>query len=46
MTRELTYKDAVNEAIRLEMRSDPSVIFIGEDVAGGPGRVGRPIRSY
>ena len=35
--RELTYKDAVNEAIRLEMRSDPSVILIGEDVAGGAG---------
>ena len=32
MTRQLTYKDAVNEAIRLEMRSDPSVILIGEDV--------------
>ncbi len=25
MTRQLTYKDAVNEAIRLEMRADPSV---------------------
>ena len=37
MTRQLTYKDAVNEAIRLEMRSDPSVILIGEDVAGGAG---------
>ena len=37
MTRQLTYKDAVNEAIRLEMRADPSVILIGEDVAGGAG---------
>ena len=37
MTRQLTYKDAVNEAIRLEMRNDPSVILIGEDVAGGAG---------
>ena len=38
MTRQLTYKDAVNEAIRLEMRADPSVILIGEDVAGGASR--------
>lgn len=37
MSRELTYKDAVNEAIRLEMRRDSSVILIGEDVAGGAG---------
>ena len=37
MTRQLTYKDAVNEAIRLEMRADSSVILIGEDVAGGAG---------
>ena len=37
MTRLLNYKDAVNEAIRLEMRADPSVILIGEDVAGGAG---------
>ena len=37
MTRLLNYKDAVNEAIRLEMRADPSVFLIGEDVAGGAG---------
>lgn len=28
---------AINEAIRLEMRRDPDVILIGEDVAGGQG---------
>jgi pyruvate/2-oxoglutarate/acetoin dehydrogenase E1 component len=34
-TRALTFREAVNEAIRLEMRRDPTVILIGEDVAGG-----------
>ena len=33
--RELTYAQAINEAIRLEMRRDPRVILMGEDVAGG-----------
>jgi pyruvate/2-oxoglutarate/acetoin dehydrogenase E1 component len=37
-TRELTYRDAQNEALRQEMRRDPSVIVMGEDVAGGAGR--------
>ena len=36
-TRTLTYSEAVNEAIRLAMRQDPSVILLGEDVAGGAG---------
>jgi pyruvate dehydrogenase E1 component beta subunit len=38
MTRELTYRDAINEAIGQEMRRDPTVIVLGEDVAGGGGR--------
>ncbi len=33
--RTITFRDAVNEAIRLEMRRDPTVILMGEDVAGG-----------
>jgi pyruvate dehydrogenase E1 component beta subunit len=33
--RSLTYAQAINEAIRLEMRRDPRVILLGEDVAGG-----------
>jgi acetoin:2,6-dichlorophenolindophenol oxidoreductase subunit beta len=37
VTRTLTYAEAVNEAIRLAMRSDPDVILLGEDVAGGAG---------
>ncbi len=34
-TRTLTYAEAVNEAIRIAMRQDPNVIFLGEDIAGG-----------
>ncbi len=33
--RMLTFREAINEAIRLEMRRDPTVILMGEDVAGG-----------
>lgn len=35
MTRKITFREAVNEAMRLEMRRDPTVILMGEDVAGG-----------
>ncbi len=34
-TRTLAFREAINEAIRLEMRKDPTVILMGEDVAGG-----------
>jgi len=34
-TRKLTFRNAINEAMRLEMRRDPTVILMGEDVAGG-----------
>ena len=37
-TRELTFSQAMNDAIRTEMRRDPSVIILGEDIAGGAGR--------
>ncbi|MBI2873099.1 MAG: alpha-ketoacid dehydrogenase subunit beta [Chloroflexi bacterium] len=37
-TRELRYRDAHSEALRQEMRRDPSIIVMGEDVAGGAGR--------
>ena len=33
--RTLTYAQAINEAMRQEMRRDPRVILMGEDVAGG-----------
>jgi pyruvate/2-oxoglutarate/acetoin dehydrogenase E1 component len=34
-TRTITFRQAINEAMRLEMRRDPTVILFGEDVAGG-----------
>jgi pyruvate/2-oxoglutarate/acetoin dehydrogenase E1 component len=34
-TRTITYREAINEAIRMEMRRDLNVILMGEDVAGG-----------
>jgi pyruvate/2-oxoglutarate/acetoin dehydrogenase E1 component len=34
-TRQLTYGEAVNEALRVAMREDPTVVLLGEDVAGG-----------
>jgi pyruvate dehydrogenase E1 component beta subunit len=36
--RELTFSQAINEAIRLEMRRDKHVIVMGEDIAGAAGR--------
>ncbi len=37
-TRELVFNQAVNEAIRQEMRRDPTIVLLGEDVAGAAGR--------
>jgi pyruvate dehydrogenase E1 component beta subunit len=37
-TRELSFSQAINEAIRQEMRRDPTVVLLGEDVAGAAGR--------
>ena len=34
--RELSYRLAINEALRLEMRRDPLVVLMGEDVSGAP----------
>ena len=36
--RIITYRQAINEALRQEMRRDPTVIVMGEDIAGAPGR--------
>jgi len=36
--RELSFGQAINEAIRQEMRRDPNIIVMGEDVAGAAGR--------
>jgi pyruvate dehydrogenase E1 component beta subunit len=35
--REKSFREAINEALRQEMHSDPNVILIGEDIAGGNG---------
>ena len=40
MARNLSMKDAINEALDLEMRRDPTVILMGEDIAGGAGGQG------
>ena len=37
---EKTIRDALNEALRLEMQRDPTVIILGEDVSGGLGTLG------
>src|SRR5918996_347867 len=34
-TRTLTFREAVNEALAVEMERDPDVLLMGEDVAGG-----------
>lgn len=38
MTRLLTIKDAINEALSQEMEADDRVLLFGEDIAGGAGR--------
>lgn len=35
--RKISYLKSINESIRLEMRRDPDVIIMGEDIAGGAG---------
>ena len=35
MARRITYQQAVNEALRQEMERDPTVVIMGEDIAGG-----------
>ena len=37
---EKSFRHALNEALRLEMRRDPGIIVLGEDVAGGAGASG------
>jgi acetoin:2,6-dichlorophenolindophenol oxidoreductase subunit beta len=40
MARKISFKQAINEALDLEMRRDPSVIVLGEDIVGGAGSPG------
>ena len=34
-TRQISFIQAINEALRQELERDPSVIVMGEDIAGG-----------
>ena len=36
--RQIRYREAINEALSQEMERDPSIIIMGEEVAGGAGR--------
>ena len=40
MARKITYQQAINEALNQEMERDPTVVIMGEDVAGGAGTDG------
>jgi acetoin:2,6-dichlorophenolindophenol oxidoreductase subunit beta len=40
MSRKISMKTAINEALDLEMRRDPTVIVMGEDIVGGTGANG------
>src|ERR671939_446978 len=40
MARKISYQQAINEALDQEMERDPTVVIMGEDVAGGMGAPG------
>lgn len=42
MAREILFMNALGEAMASEMERDPTVLLIGEDVAGGSGTAGGP----
>lgn len=41
MNRKISFQQAINEALAQEMERDPTVIVMGEDVAGGSGTDGK-----
>jgi pyruvate dehydrogenase E1 component beta subunit len=45
VAREIPMVFAINEALRIAMESDPNVIVMGEDVAGGGGRAEQGIEE-
>ncbi|MFN8544552.1 MAG: alpha-ketoacid dehydrogenase subunit beta [Candidatus Binatia bacterium] len=45
MAREIPMLFAINEALHIAMESDPDVIILGEDVAGGGGRADQGIEE-
>src|ERR671926_1740549 len=40
MARTITMREAINEALDLEMARDPNVVLMGEDIVGGAGSPG------
>jgi len=45
MSRDLAFVQAITEAMHIAMQSDPDVIVLGEDVAGGGGRADQGIEE-
>jgi pyruvate dehydrogenase E1 component beta subunit len=45
VTREISFCQAITEAMAIAMRTDPDVILMGEDVAGGGGRADQGIEE-
>ena len=45
MSRQLPMAAAINEALHVALASDPTVIVLGEDVAGGGGRADQGIEE-
>ncbi len=45
MARQISFMQAVNEAMQLALAADPDVILMGEDVAGGGGRADQGIEE-
>ena len=43
--RVISFRDALNEALHEEMQRDPTVIVLGEDVAGGAGGTGDQVEA-
>src|SRR5689334_144598 len=41
MERKISFQQAINEALSQEMERDPTVILMGEDIAGGCGGEGK-----
>ena len=45
MEREIPFVFALNEALRIALETDPDVILMGEDIAGGGGRADQGIEE-
>jgi len=45
MEREIPFVFALNEALRIALETDPNVILMGEDIAGGGGRADQGIEE-